>query len=139
MKKVIVFGTFDHLHKGHISFLQQAKRLADQILVVVARDRHVFAAKKRNPSEKDRIRAKNLRKLEFVDRVILGSKTHNFYRTLRSHKPDIVALGYDQEPSLWKLRRDLKRHRIKGLVLKRLRSYNPNIYKSSKLKNNGKV
>ena len=38
MKKVMCAGTFDIVHKGHIYFLEQAKKFGDYLVVVVARD-----------------------------------------------------------------------------------------------------
>jgi len=38
-KKVMVFGTFDIFHPGHRSFLNQAKKYGNYLIVVVARDK----------------------------------------------------------------------------------------------------
>ena len=35
MKRVICFGTFDHLHPGHLNYFQQAKELGDYLIVVI--------------------------------------------------------------------------------------------------------
>ena len=36
MKKVMCFGTFDGVHKGHEYYLHEARKLGDYIVVVVA-------------------------------------------------------------------------------------------------------
>ena len=36
--KIMVYGTFDVLHLGHVDFLRQAKALGDFLVVSVARD-----------------------------------------------------------------------------------------------------
>ena len=35
MKKVITYGTYDHLHFGHIRLLERAKKLGDYLIVGV--------------------------------------------------------------------------------------------------------
>ncbi|MDP2671848.1 MAG: adenylyltransferase/cytidyltransferase family protein [bacterium] len=133
MKKVVIFGTFDVFHPGHASFLKQAKKLGDSLLVVVARDFHVQRVKNKLPLNSEKSRAQKIRRFKLADQVILGSKTHNFYRTLRSHKIDILALGYDQKPTVAELKRDLRRHRLGEVKIVRLRGLKPEIYKTSKL------
>ena len=133
MNKIVIFGTFDRLHKGHISFLNQAKKLGDYLIVVVARDKYVKKAKGKLPLNNEKLRTKNLRNTKLVDKVILGSRIHNFYQTLRTHKPAVIALGYDQKPKIWDLRSDLKKHRLSGVKIVRLKPYKPTVYKSSKL------
>ena len=126
----MIFGTFDFLHEGHLNFFKQAKKLGGYLIVVVARDKFVKKAKGRKPIHNERIRLNNIRRKN-ADKAILGSKTHDFYRTIRTHKANIIALGYDQKPIINQLQKDLKRHR---LVVKtvRLKAYKPGVYKSSK-------
>jgi FAD synthetase len=133
MKRIMVFGTFDLVHPGHLSFFRQAKKLGDYLIVVVARDKNSLKAKGRPPKNAEKSRLARVRKADLVDKAMLGSRAHNFYRTIRTHKPAIIALGYDQKPTIRQLKRDLKKHRIKGVQITRLRSYKPNLYKSSKL------
>lgn len=132
--RVMVFGTFDVVHPGHLSFFRQAKKLGDYLIAVVARDENSRRAKSHWPKNNEKSRVVSIRKVKLVDKAILGSRTYNFYRTIRTHKPDIIALGYDQKPSIWQLKKDLKRHRINNIETVRLRSYKPEIFKSSKLK-----
>ncbi|HEX7456523.1 MAG TPA: adenylyltransferase/cytidyltransferase family protein [Candidatus Nanoarchaeia archaeon] len=133
MKKVIVFGTFDLVHKGHLSFFRQAKRLGDCLMAVVARDKFVKGAKGKFPTNNEKSRLRNVRKLDLVDKAILGSRTHNFFRTIRTHKADIIALGHDQKPPVKNLKRDLRRHRLGNIKIVRLKPYKANQYKTSKL------
>ena len=58
MKAVMVFGTFDILHPGHINFFKQAKKYGN-LIAVIARDRTVKQVKGRLPkySEKQRLKA----------------------------------------------------------------------------------
>lgn len=135
MRRVVVFGTFDIFHPGHESFLKQAKNLGEWLLVVVARDTHVKNAKSRDPDLNETERARIVRKNTLADKVILGSKKHNYFQTLRTYKIDTIALGYDQKPTLIELKRTLKRHRLSKVAIVRLKAYNPTKYKSSKLRN----
>ncbi len=130
MKKIMVFGTFDTLHKGHLNFLKQAWRIGDYLIVVVARDKFVEKAKGKPPKNKESFRARTVRKAKVANKVILGSKTHNYFRTLRTYKPEIIALGYDQKPTISLLKKTLKRHRLSKTKIVRLRSYRPHIFKS---------
>jgi FAD synthetase len=135
MNRVIAFGTFDIFHPGHESFLNQAKKIGDYIVVVVARDANVRKVKGKLPQNSEKVRLQAVRRAKIANKVILGSKTNNYFQTLRSHKIDLIALGYDQKPTLVELKRSLKRHRLAKVAVKRLKPYNPNKYKSSLLKN----
>lgn len=137
MTRVVTFGTFDIFHPGHISYLKQAKKLGDFLLVVVARDANTHKAKGRLPENSEKNRLKEIRKAKIADKVILGSKTRNFYRTLRTNKINLIALGYDQKPTISQLKKTLRRHRLSQVEIKRLKPYNPDKYKSSKLGKKG--
>ncbi|WP_290898688.1 adenylyltransferase/cytidyltransferase family protein, partial [Ferroglobus sp.] len=39
MRKVVATGTFDIIHPGHIRFLEEAKKLGDYLVVIVAREK----------------------------------------------------------------------------------------------------
>ena len=131
----MVFGTFDLVHPGHLSFFRQAKKLGDYLIAVVARDKNSEGAKGRPPRNNEKMRLANVRKTKLVNKAIIGSRTYNFYRTIRTYKPEIICLGYDQKPTVRRLKSDLKRHRIKNLQVIRLKPHRPNIFKSSKILN----
>lgn len=133
MNRVITFGTFDIFHPGHASFLKQAKKLGGYLLVVVARDQNTLKAKGKLPKNNEKARLRTVRKSKIADKVIIGSKTNNYFQTLRTYKINKVVLGYDQKPTIPELRRTLKRHKLSSIEIIRARAYNPNKYKSSKL------
>ncbi|MCJ7794379.1 MAG: adenylyltransferase/cytidyltransferase family protein, partial [Methanoregulaceae archaeon] len=41
MKRVVATGTFDLLHPGHLYYLEQSKKLGDELFVIVARNTNV--------------------------------------------------------------------------------------------------
>ncbi|MCL4333251.1 MAG: FAD synthase [Candidatus Thermoplasmatota archaeon] len=95
MVRVLATGVFDILHPGHVHFLTEAKKLGDELVVVVARD-SVAKRMKRLPFIPENIRVAMVASLKPVDRAILGVEG-NIYDILSDIRPDIVALGYDQE------------------------------------------
>lgn len=120
------FGTFDNLHPGHLSYLNQAKKYGDYLIVVAARDANVKEIKGKFPRQNEKLRLEKLKSLNFVDKAVLGQLRDKF-AVVRKYKPDVICLGYDQqvdEPALQK--------HFSGQVI-RLRPYKEEIYKSSKM------
>jgi FAD synthetase len=126
MKKVMCFGTFDFLHPGHFSYLEQAKKCGDYLIVILARDRNVLKIKKRLPGQNETTRLANLTKANVADKVILG-QTRDKFAVIKKYKPDIICLGYDQKVDEDKLKKIFK-----GTIL-RTKPFKAKIYKSSKL------
>lgn len=127
MKKVIVFGSFDPLHEGHIDFFRQAKELGDYLTVVVATDENIRRLKDRDPDDGEGQRLEAVAKIDTVDRAILGDKDR-YGQTLENEKPDIIAVGYDQSMPQ-ELKNDLKKYTIVTL-----KPYKPEVFKSSKIR-----
>ena len=127
MKKVLVFGTFDLLHQGHIDFLKQASGLGNELTVVVARDENVHLIKNRWPKWIEQVRLDKVRELKIVDKALLGNK-HLTYDLVTEINPEVIGIGYDQAVDMDKLKQIYK-----GEVV-RLRPFKEEIYKSSKLK-----
>jgi FAD synthetase len=94
MVRVMATGVFDLLHPGHVAFLREAKRLGDELVVVVARD---STAKrfKHTPITPEAQRLEMVAALKPVDRAILGNEG-GIYEILDDVRPDVIALGYDQ-------------------------------------------
>lgn len=125
-KKVVCAGTFDHLHKGHIDFLRQAKALGDELIVIVARDETVKRIKGFLPTHDERTRRNNVEGTGIPDLVVLGNLDTDLFQILEEIKPDIIALGYDQRVS-----EDELIERFPECKVLRLSSFHPEKYKSS--------
>ena len=94
MVRVMATGVFDLLHPGHIHYLDEAKRLGDELVVVVARDRTAERFKHR-PIASEAQRLEMVAALKPVDRALLG-REGDIYDILSEIRPDVIALGYDQ-------------------------------------------
>ncbi|MEK7213418.1 MAG: adenylyltransferase/cytidyltransferase family protein, partial [Patescibacteria group bacterium] len=129
MTKVIVFGTFDIIHEGHLHLFKQAREYGDFLIVVVARDMVVCEVKGKSPQFDENTRLKNVMALNIADKVRLGC-VEDRYQAIAEEKPDIVALGYDQRAFVDRLAEEIDEH----VQIVRLAPYLPEIYKSSKLK-----
>jgi FAD synthetase len=92
--RVMATGVFDLLHPGHVYFLTEAKKLGDELVVVVARDQTARRLK-REPYVPEHIRREMVESLKPVDSAVLGSAT-DIYETVLTVRPNIIALGHDQ-------------------------------------------
>ncbi len=88
-------GVFDILHPGHVLFLQEAKKLGDELIVVVARDSTAEKLKHR-PIMREEDRRFMVESLKPVDRAVLGYED-DMFRIVKEINPDIIVLGYDQK------------------------------------------
>jgi FAD synthetase len=132
MKKVMTFGTFDIFHEGHKNYLEQAKELGDYLVVVVARDETVLRVKSEWTRNSEEERLEVLEKSGLADEVVLGS-LEDKYAVIEKYRPDVIALGYDQRVDLAELTEKLGNLKLKAEIV-RLEAYQPEKYKSSKLK-----
>lgn len=129
MKTVLVTGTYDFIHPGHLWFFEQAKKRGDRLVVVVARDATVRKVKGRSAHHTERERLAMVRSISTVDSAVLG-KIGDKLAIVKKIRPDIICLGYDQRAFTHNLREELKRRGLRVRVV-RLRSYKPKEYKSS--------
>jgi FAD synthetase len=130
MTTVICFGTFDHLHQGHLNYFSQAKSLGDYLIVVVARDKNTDKETTHNEEE----RLNEVKKQKIVDEAILGD-LEDKYKVIKEKEPDILCLGYDQEVDETKLKEDLAKLNLHPEI-KRMKAYQEDKYKSSLIRNN---
>ncbi|MDO9537212.1 MAG: adenylyltransferase/cytidyltransferase family protein [Thermoplasmata archaeon] len=94
MVKVMASGVFDILHPGHLHFLEEARKLGDELVVVVATD-NTARKRKHEPITPEDMRLKMIAALRIVDNAVLG-KNDDMYAIVTEIKPDIIALGFDQ-------------------------------------------
>ncbi|MCF7871746.1 adenylyltransferase/cytidyltransferase family protein [Candidatus Woesearchaeota archaeon] len=131
MKKVLTFGTFDKFHKGHEYYLSEAKKYGDRLYVVIARDSTVLKVKERSPRNNQTKRMATVYECEDVDEVRIGEEGDK-YKVIEEIKPDVICLGYDQTAFTDKLEEELKKRNILAKII-RIKSYIPEVYKSSKM------
>jgi len=91
-KKIIAGGCFNSIHPGHIYFLKEAKKLGDELIVVLTNDRnnkkpYAISAKKRK---------KTLKYLNIADKILIGDSKDKT-KIIKKVKPSVIALGYDQK------------------------------------------
>ena len=97
LKRKIAFtnGCFDILHLGHVSYLQEAKKAADILIVGLNSDRSVKKIKgPKRPIVDERSRAAVLAALACVDHVVLFDGETPI-KLIEAVKPDILIKGAD--------------------------------------------
>ena len=94
-KIVLAGGVFDIIHPGHIHTLNDAKKLGDVLVVVIATDKTAIKMKKRKPLHNAKLRQELVSSLTMVDLCVIGDE-EDIFKTVDLVKPQIIALGYDQ-------------------------------------------
>jgi len=131
-KIVMVFGTFDIVHLGHIALFKEAKKYGDTLVVVVARDKRASGIKGKPPVFSEKERASLLQELSIVDKVLLGDKS-DVYKAIKNIKPEVIVLGYDQHIFTEGLQEKLKEFGLKTEII-RAKAYKPEMYKTKNIK-----
>ena len=92
---VMTNGCFDLLHVGHISYLQEAKKLGDELWVLINSDASVKALKGPDrPIETEAERAYCLAALSCIDRVIVFENPR-ITEEIEFLKPDVYTKAGD--------------------------------------------
>lgn len=97
---VLASGTFDLLHLGHIRYLEEAKKAGGrnvELVVIVARDSTVEKRKGTKPVMPEDQRRALVESLKVVDEAVLGYKDFDIGKVIEMIKPDVIAVGHDQE------------------------------------------
>lgn len=134
MKKVLVFGAFDGLHPGHISFFKQAKKYGDFLIVSVGLDQNVETIKGKKPLFSQKERLGLVSGLKIVDAAVLGAKA-DYYQAIKKLGPSVICLGYDQWASVEDVVAGLKSVGLSKIKVVRLKPHKEDRAKSTHLKN----
>lgn len=97
---IVVSGGFDPVHVGHIRMIQEAKKLGDELVVVINND-HWLRKKKGFVFMHEEQRAEILSAIAGVDRVVLTShepdcEDMSVCDALREIRPHVFANGGDR-------------------------------------------
>ena len=96
MTTVLVNGTFDILHPGHIAMLNTARSLGDYLIVCIDTDRRVKELKgDKRPINSQVFRKVMLQNLKAVDIVEFFDSQDDLIRLIQLYKPDIMVKGSD--------------------------------------------
>ena len=96
MTKIVVNGTFDILHRGHLQMLQYAKSLGHHLLVCIDTDRRVKELKGDDrPINNQSDRRYMLESLACVDSVYIFDSREELIEIFELSKPDIMVKGSD--------------------------------------------
>lgn len=94
-KVIITYGTYDMLHIGHLNLFQRAKALGDYLIVGVTSEDYDRSRGKLNVFQSTEERLEAIRKLDFVDKVIVETHKNQKAEDIVKYGVDIFAIGDD--------------------------------------------
>lgn len=118
---VLASGTFDLLHLGHVKYLEEAKKAGGKkakLVVIVARDKTVEKRKGGKPIMPEEHRRALVESLKVVDEAILGYEKFDIGAVIEELKPDVIAVGYDQDGIEEQVRRAVAKKKLAVRVIK---------------------
>jgi D-beta-D-heptose 7-phosphate kinase/D-beta-D-heptose 1-phosphate adenosyltransferase len=96
MTTVVVNGTFDILHPGHVAMLNTARSLGNYLIVCIDTDRRVKELKgDKRPINDQNFRKVMLQNLKSVDIVEFFDSQEELIEILQLYQPDIMVKGSD--------------------------------------------
>ena len=95
MKKVITYGTYDMLHRGHIRLLKRAKALGDYLIVGVTSDAFDRTRGKINVKQSLEERVESVRNTGIADEIIVEEYEGQKIDDIRRLDVDIFTVGSD--------------------------------------------
>lgn len=95
MKKIITYGTFDMLHRGHINMLRRARELGDFLIVALSTDEFNLKEKSKEAVYPYEERKFILEAVRYVDLVIPEESWVQKVEDVRKHDVDVFVIGED--------------------------------------------
>jgi len=117
MVRVMATGVFDIIHLGHLHYLEESKKLGDELVVVVATDTTV-RKRKHEPITPEKMRLELVASLKPVDRAVLGREGGDIYEIVKELRPDIITIGYDQPFDERGLEHELEKRGLNAKVVR---------------------
>lgn len=96
MKKVLTYGTYDLLHRGHINLLKRARALGDYLVVAISTD-EFNAIKGKTAYYTYEERKYVLEAVRYVDEVIREDKWEQKIDDVQRLGIDVFVMGDDWE------------------------------------------
>jgi len=136
-KIVLATGAFDLLHYGHLRFLEESKKIGgknSKLIVLVARDSTAERLKGKKPVMPENERRTLVASLKPVDEALLGYKKFSIRKVIERVRPDIIAVGYDQDEVRKAVEKVAKENGLRIKVVQMRRFGRADLYSSSKIK-----
>jgi len=136
-KIVLASGTFDLLHFGHVKYLEEAKKAGGknaELIVIVARDSTVEKRKGKKPVMPEDQRRSLVESLKVVDEALLGYEEFDISKVVEKIKPDIIAVGHDQDGIEREVRKAMAEKNLNVQIVKIGRFGKEELNSSSKIK-----
>jgi FAD synthetase len=138
-KRIVVLasGVFDLLHLGHVKFLEEAKKAGGknaELIVIIARDSTVEETKGTKPIMPESQRRTLVESLKVVDEAVLGFENFDIGDVIERIKPDVIALGYDQEAMEKRVREYVSKHGLNVKVVRVSKFEEDELSSSSKIR-----
>ncbi|NHJ20409.1 MAG: FAD synthase [Candidatus Lokiarchaeota archaeon] len=121
-KKVLIAGTFDLIHPGHIYLINEAAKMGD-VYVIVATDKNRKLYSGEIPVIPENQRLEVIRSVKNVKEARLGRSDNDTLKTVEEINPDIILLGPDQKYNLETLKHGLREKGLDHIEVKRLEIY----------------
>lgn len=94
-RTVLIGGTFDIIHGGHIYLMEKASKFGD-LIVIVARDENVKRIKGHSPIIPEEQRLAVVQGIRYVKKAVLGKSGTDLLEIVKEINPDYLILGPDQ-------------------------------------------
>jgi len=94
MKKILTYGTYDLLHRGHINLLKRASEMGDYLIVGLSSDTFNETKKKKSFYSYEE-RKLVLKAVRYVDEVICENSWEQKREDIIKHGVDVLVMGDD--------------------------------------------
>ncbi len=119
---MLIAGTFDLLHPGHIYLVNEAAKMGD-VYVIVATDQNRKLYSGESPIIPENQRLEVMMGVKNVKEARLGRSDNDTLKTVEEINPDIILLGPDQKYDQETLKQGLVEKGLNNIIIKRLDTY----------------
>jgi FAD synthetase len=121
-KRVLIAGTFDLIHPGHLYLIQEAAKIGE-VHVIVSTDKNREKYSGETPVIPQEQRLEVIKNIKNVKEARLGRDDNDTLKTVQEINPDIILLGPDQKYDIETLKEGLSKKGLKNVEVKRLNTY----------------
>ncbi len=119
---MLIAGTFDLLHPGHIYLVNEAAKMGE-VYVIVATDQNRKLYSGESPIIPENQRLEVMMSVKNVKEARLGRSDNDTLKTVEEINPDIILLGPDQKYDQETLKQGLVEKGLNNIIVKRLDTY----------------